>query len=153
MNAPAANDPFDLQRFVDAQEPVYAAVVAELRAARKTSHWMWFVFPQITGLGSSAVAQHYSIKSLAEAQSYPRHPVLGPRLAECVRLMLAIDGRAAAQILGGVDAMKFRSSMTLFERAAAEDPIFAQALEKYYDGRRDDATLAILDQLDQGSPP
>jgi uncharacterized protein (DUF1810 family) len=107
-------DPYDLQRFVDAQSGVYDDVIAELRAGRKTSHWMWFVFPQLRGLGSSRMARRYGLESTAEAEAYWQHPVLGPRLAECTRLMLAIGDSTAAQILGSVDSLKFCSSMTLF---------------------------------------
>ena len=114
------SDPFNLQRFVDAQAPVYAAVVRELAAGEKRSHWMWFVFPQIAGLGFSPTSVFYAIGSLDEAKAYLAHPVLGPRLLDCARLVLASQGRTARQIFGAVDETKFRSSMTLFARAAPE---------------------------------
>jgi uncharacterized protein (DUF1810 family) len=138
------NDPHRLQRFVDAQAPVYARVVTELAAGSKTSHWMWFVFPQLAGLGRSQMARHYGIGGRDEAFAYWQHPVLGPRLAECTRLVLAVAGKTALQILGAPDDLKFRSSMTLFEQVAPAEPLFAQALEKYFDGERDGRTLALL---------
>ncbi len=136
-------DPFDLQRFVDAQAPVYAQVRAELAAGRKASHWMWFVFPQLKGLGFSAMAQHYGIASIAEARAYWEHPVLGARLAECTELVLAVAGRSAHEIFGSPDDLKFRSCMTLFAEATAE-PQFRSALTKFFDGRADEATLRLL---------
>jgi uncharacterized protein (DUF1810 family) len=139
----AANDPFDLQRFVDAQAPVYAQVRAELVEGRKTSHWMWFVFPQLTGLGSSATARHYGIASIAEARAYWAHPLLGPRLAECTALVLAAQGRSAHEIFGSPDDLKFRSCMTLFARATGE-PAFARALEQYFGGEADPRTVERL---------
>ncbi len=142
-----ADDPFDLQRFVDAQAPVMAQVLAELRAGAKRTHWMWFVFPQVAGLGSSAMAQRYAIRSPAEASAYLAHPVLGARLRACVQAVLALDGRTARQIFGPPDDMKFHSSLTLFARAAADAAdaaAFRQALEKYFGGRPDAATLARL---------
>ena len=136
--------PFDLARFVGAQAPVYDAARAEIEAGRKQSHWMWFIFPQIAGLGSSAMAVRYAIASLAEARAYLAHPVLGPRLRDCATLALAVEGRSATEIFGPVDATKFRSSMTLFAAAAPDTPVFAACLEKYFDGERDPATLAKL---------
>ena len=138
------DDPLDLQRFVDAQAPVYQRVCGELRAGRKASHWMWFIFPQIAGLGASAMAQKYAISSLKEAAAYLQHPVLGSRLRECANLMLEAQGRTAEQILGPVDEMKFRSSMTLFARAAPNVPLFKQCLDKYFGGEPDPATLEKL---------
>jgi uncharacterized protein (DUF1810 family) len=132
-----AGDPFNLQRFVAAQEGVYDAVRAELRAGRKRSHWMWFVFPQREGLGVSAMAQLYAIGSLDEARAYLAHPVLGPRLRECTDLVNRIEGRSLYEIFGDPDWMKFRSCMTLFERAAPDEPVFARALDKYCGGARD----------------
>ena len=125
----------DLERFVDAQNSggTYASAVAELRAGRKTSHWMWFVFPQIAGLGRSAVAQAYAIADLAEARAYLAHPVLGPRLVECARLMMGA-GSSADDVLGPVDAMKLRSSMTLFSAADPAEQAFVDVLEKFFDG-------------------
>ena len=139
-----ADDPFDLQRFVAAQAPVYERVQAELRNGRKHSHWMWFIFPQIAGLGHSAMAQRYAISSLAEAEAYLRHPVLGARLRECTRLVVAVDGKSAHEILGSPDDMKFHSCMTLFTRVAREEEMFNAALEKYFDGRDDALTLARI---------
>ena len=135
---------FDLERFVVAQDREYAAVVSELNRGRKTGHWIWFIFPQIAGLGQSAMSQHYSISSLEEARAYLAHPVLGLRLRECSRLVLAIDGRTANDIFGPLDAMKVRSSMTLFHRAAADDPEFALVLDRCYAGVADAATDALL---------
>jgi uncharacterized protein (DUF1810 family) len=138
-------DPYQLDRFVVAQdEGSYRAAVAELRAGRKTSHWMWFIFPQVAGLGRSAAAQHFAISSLDEAQAYLRHPVLGPRLRECVQLLAALDGKSADQILGGVDAMKLRSSLTLFMAAAPDEPLFRDVLAKYFGGAADQLTLDRL---------
>jgi uncharacterized protein (DUF1810 family) len=137
-------DTFNLQRFVDAQEPVYGRVCAELKNGRKQSHWMWFIFPQIAGLGHSAMAQRYAISSLKEARAYLDHPVLGPRLRECTRLVLAVEGRTAYEILGSPDDMKFRSCLTLFGHIAAEEPIFRDALEKCFDGKEDALTVARL---------
>jgi uncharacterized protein (DUF1810 family) len=135
---------FDLDRFVAAQAPIYALALAELRRGRKQSHWMWFVFPQIAGLGSSAAARHYAIGSAGEAWAYLAHPLLGARLVECTEAMLAHRGGAAEAILGRIDAMKFCSSMTLFEAVAEEKAPFAAALDAFYGGRRDAATLALL---------
>lgn len=137
-------DPFDLQRFVDAQEPVYEQVRAELRAGRKQSHWMWFIFAQIAGLGLSATSVFYALSSLDEAKAYLAHPLLGPRLRECAELALEVEGRTAREIFGAVDEMKFRSSMTLFSRAAPEEPLFSRCLEKYFGGGLDPATLERL---------
>jgi uncharacterized protein (DUF1810 family) len=138
-------DPYQLDRFVVAQdEGSYRAALAELRAGRKTSHWMWFIFPQVAGLGRSAAAQHFAISSLDEAQAYLRHPVLGPRLRECVQLLAALDGKSADQILGGVDAMKLRSSLTLFMAAAPDEPLFRDVLAKYFGGAADQLTLDRL---------
>lgn len=140
----SAGDPFDLQRFVDAQEPVYGDVVAELRAGRKRSHWMWFVFPQLRGLGGSPTAVHYGISSLDEAAAYLRHELLGQRLRECARLVTAVQGRSVGQIFGSPDDLKLRSSMTLFARATEDNQEFVAVLEKYYDGRQDEKTLERL---------
>ncbi len=129
-----------LERFVDAQDGVYDRALAELRAGRKTSHWMWFVFPQIKGLGMSAMAQRYAIDSLAEARDYLAHPILGPRLRECAGAVADIEGRSAEQIFGGIDAVKLRSSMTLFHRAAPDESVFARVLDKYFDASPDAAT-------------
>jgi uncharacterized protein (DUF1810 family) len=141
---PDGDDPFDLQRFVDAQAPVYERVITELREGRKRSHWMWFVFPQIAGLGSSPMAQRYAIAARAEAAGYLAHPVLGPRLIECTRLVTATEGRSIHDILGSPDDMKFHSSMTLFAEAAPDNADFRKALDKYFGGDPDPATLARL---------
>lgn len=141
-------DPFDLERFIRAQDPVFRDVLAELARGRKQSHWMWFVFPQIAGLGFSTMSQRYAIGSRAEAAAYLAHPVLGPRLIQCTRLVLAVDGRTINAILGAPDDAKFRSSMTLFD-AVSDEAVFAEALAKYFAGERDDATLEILASLDR----
>jgi len=138
------NDPFDLQRFVDAQDSVFERVHIELRAGCKTSHWMWFIFPQLRGLGHSPVAQKFAISSLEEAGAYLKHPILGPRLRECTRLVNAVQGRAIEEIFGYPDDMKFRSSMTLFARASSDNRIFTDALEKYFGGEPDRLTLEQL---------
>jgi uncharacterized protein (DUF1810 family) len=138
------DDPHGLDRFVQAQAPVYAQALAELRAGRKRSHWMWFVFPQIAGLGSSAMAQRYAIASLQEAQAYLAHPVLGERLRECAQAMLAVEGRSAHDILGSPDDVKFHSSMTLFHRAAPGERVFSECLRKYFGGQEDPQTLARI---------
>ncbi|WP_314950444.1 DUF1810 domain-containing protein [Bradyrhizobium cosmicum] len=141
-------DPFDLDRFVPAQNQVFRDVQGELTRGRKQSHWMWFVFPQIAGLGLSAMSQRYAIGSRAEARAYLAHPVLGPRLIECTRLVLAVEGRTINAILGAPDDAKFRSSMTLFG-AVSDEPVFGEALARYFAGERDGATLEILDRLDR----
>ncbi|MGY3452935.1 DUF1810 domain-containing protein [Bradyrhizobium sp. USDA 4353] len=133
----------DLSRFVDAQNSIYSRVTAELAAGHKQSHWMWFIFPQVAGLGSSAMAQRYAIGSRAEAEAYLAHPVLGPRLLECTRLVLAATGKSLRQILGSPDDAKFRSCMTLFD-SVNPNTDFAAALDRYCDGERDPATLAFL---------
>ena len=136
------DDRYDLQRFVAAQDAgrSYDQATAELRRGRKTSHWMWFVFPQITGLGQSPVSRMYAISGLAEAQAYLAHPVLGPRLVECAAIVDGLSGRTAEQIFGGIDALKLRSSMTLFLRAAPDEPVFHQVLDQYFGGKADPAT-------------
>lgn len=131
----------DLSRFIAAQAGVYDSVLDELRAGRKRSHWIWFIFPQIAGLGRSSTAQRYAIASLDEARAYLAHPLLGARLRECCTLMLAIPGRGIGTILGGPDDLKFRSSMTLFARAAPDEPLFKGCLTRYFDGVPDAATL------------
>ena len=137
-------DPHDLRRFVEAQQPVWPQVRAELAAGAKRSHWMWFVFPQLKGLGRSAAAQHYGIASREEALAYWRHPVLGPRLKECTELVLAVPGRTVLQILGSPDDLKFRSSMTLFAQVAPGEPAFRQALDRCFGGQPDALTLRLL---------
>jgi len=139
------SDTSSLERFVTAQEPLYADVLAELRNFRKTSHWMWFIFPQIAGLGHSSTARFYAIQSLEEARAYLAHPVLGPRLRECTGLVNAARGRTAAEIFGYPDDLKFRSSMTLFAHAAPENnQEFLNALWRYYNGEFDRKTIDLL---------
>jgi uncharacterized protein (DUF1810 family) len=135
-------DPYNLERFVAAQNEggTYDRAVEELRRGHKTSHWMWFVFPQITGLGQSPISKEFAISSLAEARAYIQHPVLGPRLIECASLVVSTEGRTAEQIFGGIDAQKLRSSMTLFWRASPEEPVFDHVLERYFGGVPDPAT-------------
>jgi len=140
-----ATDPHDLQRFVEAQESVIDTVKRELRSGRKRSHWMWYVFPQIAGLGRSEKSRRYAISSWGEADAYLRHPVLGPRLRECTAIVNGVDGRSANEIFGSPDDLKFRSSMTLFEAVADDPEPFSTALERYYDGDPDPKTLELLD--------
>src|SRR5207302_4798776 len=128
------NDPRNLQRFLDAQNPVFEQVCKELRAGRKSGHWMWFIFPQIAGLGRSEMARRFAISSRAEAVAYLQHPVLGPRLRECTRLVTLVEERSACQIFGEIDALKFRSSMTLFASVTADNAVFNDALKKYFGG-------------------
>jgi uncharacterized protein (DUF1810 family) len=135
---------YDLERFLAAQEPVYQRVLDEIRSGRKVSHWMWFIFPQVAGLGSSSTSQRYAIASLHEARAYLAHPVLGARLRECTGLLLEGAGGSAEAIFGPIDARKLRSSMTLFQRAAPEDALFGQVLERFYGGIADEATDALL---------
>ncbi|HEY1856993.1 DUF1810 domain-containing protein [Acidocella sp.] len=136
-------DSFDLERFVTAQAPIFAAVHAELAAGAKRTHWMWFIFPQLAGLGTSRMSQTYAISGRDEATAYLAHKLLGPRLLDCTRLVLAVPDKSATDILGPVDAAKFRSCMTLFAQVSAA-PEFAAALQKYFDGSPDPATLAGL---------
>jgi uncharacterized protein (DUF1810 family) len=131
---------YNLDRFVEAQAHIYEGVLAELRRGQKTGHWICYIFPQIAGLGHSAMSQHYAISSLDEARAYLAHPVLGAHLRECAGSVLAVTGRSAEEIFGSTDAMKLRSSMTLFQRAAPDEPLFAAVLERYYDGAADEAT-------------
>ena len=135
-------DPYHLQRFVVAQDAggTYDHAVAELRGGRKTSHWMWFIFPQIAGLGYSPASRTYAITSLEEARAYLAHPVLGARLTECARILTRVPGRTAEHIFGEVDALKLRSCITLFMRAAPGEPVFRQVLDQYFDGIPDSAT-------------
>jgi uncharacterized protein (DUF1810 family) len=136
---------FDLERFVAAQQDAYPRALAELKRGRKESHWMWFVFPQLAGLGHSPTARFYAIASAAEARAYLAHGLLGPRLIECTGAMLANRGRSAEAILGPVDSIKLRSSMTLFDAVAGPGAPFAGALDAFHAGRRDEATLELLD--------
>jgi uncharacterized protein (DUF1810 family) len=137
-------EPYDLNRFITAQEGVYDRALAELRDGMKRSHWMWFIFPQIEGLGQSPTSRHYSIKSLEEARQYLSHPVLGQRLTECSEAVLAVKGQSASDIFGHPDDWKLQSSMTLFELVSGPDSVFARVLEKYYAGKRDTKTLQIV---------
>jgi uncharacterized protein (DUF1810 family) len=138
------NDPYRLQRFVDAQNPVFDQVCAELRRGHKTTHWMWFIFPQLRGLGHSAMAMEYAISSRQEAEAYLKHPILGARLRECTQLVNRVEGRSVEQIFGYPDHLKFHSSMTLFAAATADNQIFKDALEKYFGGKLDALTMKKL---------
>ena len=138
------SDPYDLQRFVDAQAPVFDQVLSELRQGRKRSHWMWFVFPQVRGLGRTGMAWDFAIASRAEAEAYLGHAVLGPRLRQCCQLLLQVEGRSARAILGSPDDLKFRSCLTLFAGVASDNTVFEQALQKYYAGDRCQPTLHFL---------
>jgi len=140
------NDPYELERFAEAQDAgeTYASALAELRAGRKIGHWMWFVFPQIAGLGMSPMSRRYAISSLEEARRYLEHPILGARLEECARTLAELSGRTADDIFGSIDAMKLRSSMTLFARAAPENALFLDVLDRYFVGLADEATDARL---------
>jgi uncharacterized protein (DUF1810 family) len=139
-------DAFGLQRFVDAQDDggTYPQALAELRAGAKRSHWMWFVFPQVAGLGRSATAQHFAISGLDEARAYLAHPVLGPRLVESARVLTGLDTADAVAVFGGIDAQKLRSSMTLFAAAAPDEPLFGQVLDQYFAGAQDPETTSRL---------
>ena len=141
-----ADDPYDLARFVEAQEHDYVRALAEIRSGRKRSHWMWYVFPQFEGLGFSSTSRRYSIKSIEEATAYLHHPVLGPRLVESAQAVLAAEGRSATEIFGSPDDMKLRSSATLFARASAAGSVFDQLLERYFGGEPDDKTLRLLER-------
>lgn len=144
MNTFENNDPFDLARFLEAQQNIYSTALSELKNGQKHSHWMWFVFPQIDGLGSSATAKRYAIKSTEEAKAYLNHPLLGARLTECTKTLLNIKGLSASDIFGYPDDLKFCSSMTLFEHVTSEDSLFSRALDQYCGGQRDEKTLAIM---------
>ena len=147
----ASGDPHDLARFVQAQGGSYEQALAELRSGRKRSHWMWYVFPQIAGLGASATSREYAIKSLAEAQAYLRHETLGPRLVACAEAALAVEGRSALQVFGSTDELKLRSSATLFAQVAPGGSVFHRLLDKYFAGEADAATLSILAGLGSSS--
>jgi uncharacterized protein (DUF1810 family) len=137
-------DPYDLTRFVQAQERDYERAIAEIRSGRKRSHWMWYIFPQFDGLGFSPTSQHYAIKSIAEAEAYLRHPVLGPRLLECVRATLGLGGRSASEVFGSPDDMKLRSCATLFASVSPPGSVFERMLDKYFGSERDEQTLWLL---------
>jgi uncharacterized protein (DUF1810 family) len=138
------NDQHDLARFVDAQAGDYDQALAEIRRGRKTSHWMWYVFPQIDGLGFSSMSRRYSIKSVAEARAYLDHPLLGPRLVECSEAAMSVEGRSASEIFGSPDDMKLKSCATLFASVTPPDSVFARLLDRYFKGERDGKTLQLL---------
>jgi len=138
------NDPYNLQRFVDAQEPIFNQVLSELKEGRKRTHWMWFIFPQIEGLGFSAMAHQYAISSLEEAKAYLQHPVLGPRLRECSRLVTLAEKASISQVFGYPDDLKFQSCMTLFAHATSENQVFKDALQKYFGSEFDQLTIERL---------
>ena len=146
-------DYYNLNRFVEAQRPIYDQVCAELLSGLKLTHWIWFIFPQIKGLGSSDMSRKYSISSIAEAAAYLDHPVLGPRLFECARLVTDISSRTIKQILGPTDSAKFRSSMTLFAHATVENQVFEDALHKYFSGEVDQLTIQVLRTLGDHPEP
>ena len=146
--APRDDDPHDLQRFLHAQAPVWTAVCEELSAGDKRSHWMWFVFPQLAGLGRSDMAQRFALSGLDEARAYAAHPVLGARLRQACALVLGVQGLSAQQVFGTPDDLKLRSSMTLFQQACPREPVFAQVLQRHFHGQPDPLTLKLL-----GLPP
>jgi len=139
-----ADDPHNLSRFVQAQDDCYARALAEIRSGRKRSHWMWYVFPQFDGLGYSSTSRRYSIKSVAEAEAYLRHPTVGPRLLECCEAAFGVEGRSALEIFGSPDEMKLRSCATLFACVSPAGSVFDRLLDKYFQGRRDDRTLRLM---------
>ena len=141
------DDPFDLSRFMSVQESIYDSVLAELRSGRKRTHWMWYIFPQIDGLGYSTASKHYAIKSIEEARQYLNHPVLGIRLLECAETVLTIEGRSTSEIFGYPDDLKLKSSMTLFACVADPRSVFVRILDKYFHGERDARTLHLLEKL------
>jgi uncharacterized protein (DUF1810 family) len=141
-----ADDPFNLSRFVSAQARDYEIAREELRNGRKRTHWIWYIFPQIDGLGYSANSKFYAIKSKAEAQKYLEHPLLGARLLECANILLKLEGRSASEIFGSPDDLKLKSSMTLFAAVQSQEPAFARVLDKYFQGKRDITTIELLDQ-------
>ena len=149
MSERRIDDPYDLRRFeaAHAERDMYERAVSELRAGRKQNHWMWFIFPQVAGLGHSWKSEFYAISSLAEAQAYVAHPVLGPRLLECARILIEIGGSDPQQVFGQVDAMKLRSSMTLFMLAAPDKPVFREVLDRYFGGHADDRTKRLLEGM------
>ena len=137
-------DPYDLQRFVDAQEHVYERALSEIKSGRKRSHWMWFIFPQIDGLGASSMSKRYAIRSVAEAKAYLAHPLLGPRLLESAEAVLAVETTSALELFGSPDDMKLRSCATLFASVSSEESVFRQLINKYFDGKPDDSTLQLI---------
>ena len=145
LNDPLApDDPYDLKRFVEAKEDDYRTALSEVRAGRKRSHWMWYIFPQFDGLAFSSTSRRYSIKSMAEAEAYLRHPILGPRLLESARAALGVEGRSALEVFGTPDDMKLRSSATLFASVSPPGSVFEQLLDRYFDGEPDDTTLRLM---------
>ncbi|MGE8153504.1 DUF1810 domain-containing protein [Pseudomonas vancouverensis] len=153
MRSTDPRDAFNLQRFVQAQDPVFDRVQSELNAGHKRSHWMWFIFPQLAGLGGSEMSRYFAIRSLEEAQAYLDHPLLGPRLRTCTQEVLNIRGQSVAAIFGHPDDLKFHSSMTLFAQVAVEESLFHQALNQYFHGIVDDWTLSLLDSKKAQLPP
>jgi uncharacterized protein (DUF1810 family) len=141
---PMNDDPYQLSRFIRAQEGIFEDVLTELRSGQKRTHWMWFIFPQIDGLGHSTTSRYYAIKSVDEARQYLKHPVLGVRLLKCVELLLAVEGKSASEIFGFPDDLKLKSSMTLFACVSDSEPVFVRVLEKYFDGKRDEKTMDLL---------
>jgi uncharacterized protein (DUF1810 family) len=139
----ATSTPFALDRFVSAQASVYSQALAEIRRGQKRTHWIWFIFPQIAGLGHSSTSMHYAIESLEEARAYLKHPLLGPRLIECAEAVLAVEGRTASEIFPYPDDLKLRSSMTLFAAVAGPESVFVRVLEKYFQGKHDERTLQL----------
>jgi uncharacterized protein (DUF1810 family) len=139
----SGQDPYDLQRFVDAQEHVYERALSEIKSGRKRSHWMWFIFPQFDGLGASSMSKRYAIRSVAEAKAYLAHPLLGPRLLESAEAALAVQTSSALELFGSPDDMKLRSCATLFASVSSEDSVFSQLINKYFDGKPDDRTLQL----------
>ena len=150
-DARESGDPYDLDRFVQAQERDYAQALAEIRSGRKRTHWMWYIFPQLSGLGSSAMAGRYAIRSLAEADAYLHHPVLGPRLHECAEAIVGLAGRSAHDVLGSPDDMKLRSSATLFTRVSPAGSVFHRLLDRYFQGEPDRRTLGLLGDAREGA--
>ena len=143
------HDPYDLTRFVEAQAGDYETAIAEIRSGRKRSHWMWYVFPQLDGLGQSPISKKYSIKSIGEAEAYLRHPVLGPRLLEIMTAVVDLQGRSALEIFGSPDDLKLRSCATLFAAVSPPGSVFHQVLDRYFAGEPDSKTLALLDRLER----
>ncbi|MDY6803457.1 MAG: DUF1810 domain-containing protein [Cyanobacteriota bacterium] len=143
------NDPFDLNRFLKAQEITYSKAIAELKSGRKRSHWMWYIFPQIDGLAKSTTSKRYAIKSREEAKEYLKHPVLGARLTECAEAVVAVEGRSISQIFGYPDDLKLKSSMTLFASLVETPSVFERILDKYFQGERDAKTLHLLEELEK----
>jgi uncharacterized protein (DUF1810 family) len=150
MNIFSKEDPFDLDRFVEAQTSSYAMAIGELRSGRKRSHWIWYVLPQLRGLGQSAMSMRYGLQSLAEARAYLAHPVLGPRLRECIRTLNTLPENDPVAVLGDIDALKLRSCLTVFAEASEQDSSFKEGLDKYFGGQPDAATLSLIEQTFRG---